>query len=88
MHRTFLLPLKPLDNAPLMELAQALQSNQRLTDFIFLHADRALLRAFAVIQTILLCCRKRDHAYWQGGRLCRWATAVWLSFILRLGLRG
>ena len=63
MHRTLLPPLKPLHNASFVELAQTLQSNQRLPNFIFLHADRALLRSGIVVQTILLGCCERYHPH-------------------------
>lgn len=73
MHGAFLLPLKPLHDASLVELAQALQPYQGLPNLIILHADGTLLRSPVMPQTVLLRSVERDHADRQG-RLCRTAA--------------
>ena len=43
MHRALLLPLKPFNDASLVEFAETLQPHQRLANLVFLHADGTLL---------------------------------------------
>lgn len=78
MNRTFLLPLKPLHDAPFMELAKTLQPYQRLSLLILLHADRALLRRSVFAQTVFLGCREGEETEGRGRRL-RPGTAAALA---------
>lgn len=71
MHRTLLLPLEPLDDARLVELAQALEPRELLPNLVLLHADRALLRAAVLRDAVLLRGGEREHPHRQrmlGGR--------------------
>jgi len=54
MNRALLLPVEPFNNAGLMELAEAFQASQCITNLIFFHADCALLRTAILPNAIFL----------------------------------
>lgn len=75
MHRTFLFPLEPLDNARLMEFAQALESRQLLPNLVLFHTDRALLRAAVLPDAVFFRSGKCKHPRRQR-RLRRRASTI------------
>lgn len=74
--RTLFLPSKPLDNAALMEFAQALQTRQLLPDLILLHADGAFLRHTIMADTVFLRGGEREHSH-RVWRLRRRTATMW-----------
>ena len=63
MYRALLLSLKPFNNAPFVELAETFQSDQRLANFILLHANSALLRIAIMPKAILLGSRVGEPSH-------------------------
>lgn len=76
MDRALHLPLKPINNAVLVELAQALKAGQILPNLVVFHTDRALRYLAILTEAVLLRGHKRKHAgcrrkMWQWRTLLR-----------------
>lgn len=75
MDRALHLPLKPVNNAVLVELAQALKAGQGLSNLVVLHTDRALCRLAILTEAVFLRGHKGKHTGY------RWRMGQWMIML-------